>query len=193
MAVDAHNESSRWNLALIQNGGTPSGVLYQEDAEHPLTEGQFSALKEQVENKYTGALNAGRPLLLEGGLKWQDMGLSPKDMDWATAKNMNAREIAQAFGVPPQMLGIPDAQTYSNYTEARQSLWEDTIIPIARDIAAELSGWLAPKFGEGLMLKPDFDDIPALEAKRAARFERIGNAAFLSDAEKRKMLDIGGK
>ena len=193
MAVDAHNESSRWNLALIQNGGTPSGVLYQEDAEHPLTEAQFSALKEQVETKYTGALNAGRPLLLEGGLKWQDMGLSPKDMDWASSKNMNAREIAQAFGVPPQMLGIPDAQTYSNYTEARQSLWEDTIIPIARDIAAELTNWLAPKFGEGLRLTPDFDDIPALEAKRAARFNRIGNAGFLSDAEKRKMLGVGGK
>ncbi|MBV1901076.1 MAG: phage portal protein, partial [Kordiimonadaceae bacterium] len=119
MAIDAHNESSRWNLALIQNGGTPSGVLYQEDGEHMLTESQYQALKEQVENQYTGAGNAGRPLLLEGGLKWQDMGLSPKDMDWASAKNMNAREIALAFGVPPQMMGIPDAQTYSNYTEAR--------------------------------------------------------------------------
>lgn len=205
MAVDAHNESSRWNLALIQNGGTPSGVLYQEDAEHPLTEAQYRGLKEQVENQYTGALNAGRPLLLEGGLKWQDMGLSPKDMDWASAKNMNAREIAQAFGVPPQMLGIPDAQTYSNYSEARQSLWEDTIIPMAKDIAAELTNWLAPKFetggtdgdrtvcgarSGGLRLAPDLDNIPALEAKRAAKFNRIGSAGFLSDAEKRKMLGI---
>jgi len=193
MAVDAHNESSRWNLALIQNGGTPSGVLYQEDAENPLTEAQYRALKDQVEHQYTGALNAGRPLLLEGGLKWQDMGLSPKDMDWTAAKNMNAREIAQAFGVPPQMLGIPDAQTYSNYTEARQSLWEDTIIPMTRDIAAELTGWLGPMFGEGLSLKPDLDDVPALEAKRAAKFERIGNAGFLSDDEKRKMLGMAPK
>jgi len=193
MAVDAHNESSRWNLALIQNGGTPSGVLYQEDAEHPLTEVQYRALKEQVESQYTGALNAGRPLLLEGGLKWQDMGLSPKDMDWTAAKNMNAREIAQAFGVPPQMLGIPDAQTYSNYTEARQSMWEDTVIPFVRDIAAELTHWLGPKFGQGLVLKPDLDDVPALEAKRVAKFERIGNAGFLSDEEKRKMLGITAK
>jgi len=193
MAVDGHNESSRWNLALIQNGGTPSGVLYQEDADQPLTDAQFRALKDQIENQYTGALNAGRPLLLEGGLKWQDMGLSPKDMDWTSAKNMNAREIALAFGVPPQMLGIPDAQTYSNYSEARQSLWEDTIIPMARDIAAELSNWLGPKYGEGVKLVPDFDEIPALEAKRALRFERIGNAGFLSDAEKRKVLGFAAK
>ncbi len=192
-SVDAHNEGSRWNLALIQNGGTPSGVLYQEDAEHPLTEAQFASLKEQVETQYTGALNAGRPLLLEGGLKWQDMGLSPKDMDWTAAKNMNAREIALAFGVPPQMVGVPDSMTYSNYSEARQSLWEDTIIPLASDIAAELTGWLAPKFGSDIKLVLDLDDIPALADKRARRFDRIANANFLKDEEKRKILGFANK
>lgn len=193
MAVDGHNEGSRWNLALIQNGGAPSGVLYQEDADHPLTESQFSSLKEQVERNYTGGANAGRPLLLEGGLKWQEMGMSPKDMDWSGAKNMNAREIALAFGVPPQMLGIPDAQTYSNYAEARLSLWEDTVIPLVLDIAAELTNWLAPKFGDGIRLVPNFDEIPALEGKRVARFERISNASFLSDEEKRKLLGFGAQ
>ncbi|MFC3051638.1 phage portal protein [Kordiimonas pumila] len=192
-SIDAHNEGSRWNLALIQNGGTPSGVLYQEDSDHILTESQFKALKDQVESKYTGALNAGRPLLLEGGLKWQDMGLSPKDMDWTAAKNVSAREIALAFGVPPQMLGIPDAQTYSNYAEARQSLYEDTIIPIAHDIAAELTNWLGPKFGDSVRLVPDLDDVPALAEKRARKFDRIAGAAFLSDAEKRTILGFKAK
>ncbi len=192
-AVDAHNEGSRWNLALIQNGGTPSGVLYQEDADQLLTESQFKALKDQVENQYTGAVNAGRPLLLEGGLKWQNMGMSPKDMDWTSAKNMNAREIALAFGVPPQMLGIPDAQTYSNYQEARQSLWEDTVIPLAKDIAAELTNWLAPKYGQNIELRLNLDEIPALEAKRAQKFERLTNAGFLSDDEKRAALGFPAK
>lgn len=195
MAVDAHNESSRWNLALVQNGGTPSGVLYQDEADAPLTDAQFDKLKSEIENQYTGAVNAGRPLLLEGGLKWQDMGLSPKDMDWASAKNMSAREIALAFGVPPQMMGVPDAQTYANYAEARQSLWEDTVIPLAYDIAQELTNWLVPDFAEGtargkqpLKLTLDLDDVPALAAKRAAKFDRIAGASFLSDDEKRKAL-----
>ena len=193
-SVDAHNDGSRWNLALIQNGGTPSGVLYQEDADHPLTEAQFEALKTQVETQYTGALNAGRPLLLEGGLKWQDMGMSPKDMDWSSSKNMSAREIALAFGVPPQMVGVPDSMTYSNYREARQSLWEDTIIPLASDIAAELTAWLAPKFGGAeTKLVLELDDIPALAEKRARRFDRIANASFLKDEEKREMLGFGTK
>ncbi len=193
-SVDAHNDGSRWNLALIQNGGTPSGVLYQEDADHPLTEAQFEALETQVETQYTGALNAGRPLLLEGGLKWQDMGMSPKDMDWSSSKNMSAREIALAFGVPPQMVGVPDSMTYSNYREARQSLWEDTIIPLASDIAAELTAWLAPKFGGAeKKLVLELDDIPALADKRARRFDRIANANFLKDEEKREMLGFSTK
>lgn len=199
MAVDAHNDGSRWNLALIQNGGTPSGVLYQEDADAPLTDAQFTKLKNQIEQEYTGAVNAGRPLLLEGGLKWQSLGMSPRDMDWSSAKNMTAREIALAFGVPPQMMGVPDAQTYANYAEARQSLWEDTVIPLAFDIAQELTNWLVPAFeGEArgaprLRLALDLDDVPALEAKRAARFDRIANAAFLSDDEKRSALGFGKK
>ncbi|WP_262689805.1 phage portal protein [Kordiimonas aestuarii] len=192
LSVDAFNEGSRWNLALIQNGGAPSGVLYSEAGDAPLTDEQFSHLKAEVERRYTGGSNAGRPLLLEGGLKWQEMGMSPRDMDWTAAKNMSAREIAMAFGVPPQMLGIPDAQTYSNYSEARQSLWEDTVIPMLIEIANELTNWLTPMFGDrSLTLKPDLDDVPALEAKRTARFDRIANAGFLSDAEKRRMLGMG--
>ncbi len=169
-------------------------MFYQEAGEAPLTEEQFNALKGEVERRYMGGKNAGRPLLLEGGLKWEAMGMSPRDMDWASAKNMSAREIATAFGVPPQMLGLPDAATYSNYTEARQSLWEDTVVPMCLEIASELTNWLVPMFGDaGLCLKPDFEDVPALEAKRTARFDRIANAAFLSDAEKRKMLGMKGQ
>lgn len=187
-AVDAHNAGTRWNLALIQNGGTPSGVLYQEDGETPLTPDQFEALKAQVEDRVTGPDNAGRPLLLEGGLKWQSMGLSPKDMDWLQAQHMTAREIALAFGVPPQMLGIPDAQTYSNFAEARLSLWEDTILPLAYELVAGLNRWLMPRYSGGAVLSLDLDDVPALEPKRQRRFDRIANASFLSDAEKRSAL-----
>ncbi len=189
-AVDAHNAGSRWNLALIQNGGAPSGVLYQEDGDTPLSPEQFADLKAQVDAGHTGPNHAGRPLLLEGGLKWQSMGLSPKDMDWIQAQHMTAREIALAFGVPPQMLGIPDSQTYSNYAEARLSLWEDTVLPLVRDLVSALNSWLMPHYGPRLKLDVQLDDIPALEPKRQRRFERISSAAFLSDAEKRQHLGL---
>ncbi|WP_163779127.1 phage portal protein, partial [Proteus mirabilis] len=68
-----------------------------------LTEAQFERLKTELEEGYTGAAKAGRPLLLEGGLDWKSMGLSPRDMDFIAAKNAASRDIALAFGVPPML------------------------------------------------------------------------------------------
>ncbi len=185
ISVDSHNEGSRWNLALIQNGGRPTGALYQESADATLTDSQFERLKQEVGDAYSGSRNAGRPLLLEGGLKWQEMSLSPSDMDWASGKNMTAREIATAFGVPPQMIGIPDSQTYNNYGEARLSLYEDTVIPLAQDLLSCLNGWLTPLYGGDLGLKLDLEGLPALEIKRERLFRRLSGASFMTDAEKR--------
>ena len=67
---------------------------------------QFERLKRELEDSFQGARNAGRPLLLEGGLDWKAMSLSPRDMDFIALKQMAAREIALALGVPPRLLGI---------------------------------------------------------------------------------------
>ncbi|WND02047.1 phage portal protein [Temperatibacter marinus] len=189
-AIDLHNESSRWNLSLIKNGGCPSGVLYQEDAADSLTEGQFSRLKAQVNDHYSGAVNAGRPLLLEGGLKWQDMSISPSDMDWHRGKNMSAREIALAFGVPSQLVGIPDSQTYSNMAEARLSLWEETILPLHQEILNHLNAWLLPRYDEDLEFKADLEAVPALDLKRSRKIDRLNKATFMTLNEKREALGL---
>lgn len=189
-AVDIHNEGSRWNLALIQNGGCPSGILYQENAAEPLTEAQFNRLKQEVNDHYTGAVNAGRPLLLEGGLRWQDMSVSPSDMDWLEAKNMASREIAMAFGVPAQLVGIPDSQTYANMAEARLSLWEETILPLSAELLDHLNGWLVPKFGADLTLKWDLEAVPALDQKRSRRLERLNSLNFMTINEKRAAIGL---
>ena len=96
-----------------------------------LSDSQFERLKRELEEQYQGARNAGRPLLLEGGLDWKAMSLSPKDMDFLEAKHTAAREIALAFGVPPMLLGIPGDNTYSNYQEANRVFFRGTVLPLA--------------------------------------------------------------
>jgi len=56
-----------------------------------------------MESHHQGARNAGRPMLLEGGLDWKPMGFSPSDMEFQKTKEAAAREIALAFGVPPML------------------------------------------------------------------------------------------
>ncbi len=156
-----------------------------------MTAEQFQRLKAELEQGFQGAKQAGRPLLLEGGLDWKPLSLSPKDMDFVEAKNAAAREIALALGVPPMLLGIPGDNTYSNYQEATRSFWRQTVLPLVNRTAQAISAWLAPSFGGGLALKPDLDQVEALSAERKSLWSRVDKASFLSVDEKRAAVGYG--
>ncbi len=113
-AIDIHNAAGSWNKALLDNAARPSGALVYAAKSGNLTGEQFARLRSELEEGFQGARNAGRPLLLEGGLDWKPLSLSPKDMDFVEAKNASAREIALALGVPPMLLGIPGDNTFTD-------------------------------------------------------------------------------
>jgi HK97 family phage portal protein len=185
-ALDIHNAAGQWNKALLDNSARPSGALvYSAKDGGNLSIEQYERLKAELENGFSGATRAGRPLLLEGGLDWKAMSLSPKDMDFLEAKNAAAREIALAFGVPPMLLGIPGDNTYANFKEANAAFWRSTVLPLTAKIAGALTGWLAPAFGEGLRIWFDADQVDALSVDREALWARIGAADFLTVNEKR--------
>src|SRR5919112_5003497 len=180
-ALDIHNAAGAWNKALLDNAARPSGALVVGGAS--LTDAQFDRLKSELEANYQGAGNAGRPLLLEGGIDWRPLSLSPKDMDFVEAKAAAAREIALAFGVPPLLLGLPGDNTHANYAEANRAFYRQTVIPLVRRTAEGIAHWLAPAFGEGLVLEPDLDAVEALSAERESLWRRVSAATFLTEDE----------
>ncbi|MEX0320112.1 MAG: phage portal protein [Ruegeria sp.] len=192
MAVDVHNSASRWSKSLLDNAARPSGALVWNggDGQGVMAEDQFRRLSDEIEANYRGARNAGRPMVLEGGLDWKPMGFSPSDMEFQKTKEAAAREIALAFGVPPMLLGIQGDATYSNYQEANRAFYRLTVLPLVTRVAAALSDWLSGFIGEELVLKPDLDQVPALSAERDAQWARVTNADFLTDAEKRALLGL---
>ncbi len=186
-ALDTHNAAARWNKALLDNSARPSGALvYSGPDGAVLSDSHFERLKRELTETYQGAANAGRPLLLEGGLDWKAMSLSPRDMDYLEAKHTAAREIALAFGVPPMLLGLPGDNTFANYQEANRAFWRQTVLPLASRVAASLAQWLAPQAGEGIRIEIDTDRIDALSADRAAAWQRLAEATFLTLNEKRE-------
>jgi HK97 family phage portal protein len=189
-AVAIHNAADRWNKALLDNAARPSGALVYEPGEGGALSGeQYDRLKTELTESFQGAGNAGRPMLLEGGLKWQAMSLSPADMDFAGMKASAAREIALAFGVPPMLLGLPGDATYANYKEANKAVWRQAILPLANKILTALAEGLRPFYPE-LSLGIDFDQIAALSEDRERLWAQVTAADFLSDDEKRAMLGI---
>lgn len=189
MALDLHNAAATWNKALLDNSARPSGALvYQPKDGGNLSPDQYDRLRAELDDGYSGPVRAGRPLLLEGGLDWKSMGLSPKEMDFVEAKNGAARDIALAFGVPPMLIGIPGDATYANYQEANRALFRLTVLPLVFRTADALSAFLSSGFGEELTLKPDLDQVSGLAAERSDLWSRVGAAAFLTDEEKRQAV-----
>ena len=146
---------------------------------------QVARLQSQIENQYSGAANAGRPMLLEGGMEWQQMGLSPTDMSILETKFSSARDVALAFGVPPQLLGIPGDATYSNYKEARLAFYEDTVLPLLGYLLNTFNDIFEEPFG-GAYLKPNMDSIPAIAEKRQELWAAIDKSQELTINERRE-------
>ena len=191
-AVDVHNSASRWSKALLDNAARPSGAIVYRgvDGAGVLSGEQYDRLAAEIEANHQGARNAGRPMLLEGGLDWKPMGFSPSDMEFHETKEAAAREIATAFGVPPMLLGIRGDATYANYQEAHRGFYRLTVLPLAQRVLGALSNWLEDFGGETLELRPDPDQIPALQAERDQQWKRVGEALFLTAAEKRALLGL---
>jgi HK97 family phage portal protein len=188
IAVDTHNAAARWNKALLDNSARPSGALVYSTDNNVLSGQQFDRLKKQLDDAYIGTANAGRPMLLEGGLDWKAMSLSPHDMDFLEAKHTAAREIALAFGVPPMLLGIPGDNTFANYQEANRTFFRQTVLPLAARTGSAIAQWLSPQFGDAIRIVIDTDRIDALASDRAALWERVSGADFLTLNEKREAV-----
>ena len=192
VAIDVHNAASSWSKALLDNAARPSGAIVYKgaDGQSNLSPDQYDRLVSEIETHHQGARNAGRPMLLEGGLDWRPMGFSPSDMEFHETKLAAAREIAIAFGVPPMLVGIQGDATYANYQEANRAFYRLTVLPLATRVLAALSHWLAQFGAEAVELKPDLDQIAALAAERDQQWARVGAADFLTMTEKRVLLGL---
>jgi HK97 family phage portal protein len=191
-AVDMHSSALRWNNALLQNGAQPSGALVYAPKEggDKLTEDQWQRLKAELDESFSGTKNAGKPILLDGGLDWREMGFSPKDMNFGEGLHEAARLIALAFGVPPLILGIPGDNTYSNYTEANKAFYRQTVLPLLGQWCRAMSHWLGNAYGADISIVPDIDDLEVFAQERAEQWDRIEKSNAMTINEKREAMDL---
>lgn len=197
--VDQHNLIAQHNIALLTNGARPSGAVVFKPTDTSgnammLTDIQRKQVQDDLDRRMSGTNNSGKPMLLEGDFDWKEMGMSPRDMDFLQNKHMAAKDIALCFGIPSQLIGIPDSQTYANVQEARLALYEETIIPLAMRVCSDLNEWLAPSFGDDIRIEYDIDSIPAMTERRRRVYENVTSAVregIISRNEARERLGLG--
>jgi len=188
-AIDTHNAAGAYNAALLQNMGRPSGALMVEGSEdNQLTTDQFERLRMQMTEQMSGPQTAGRPLLLEGGLKWVPFSETAQDMEFSEGKNSAARDIAQAMGVPPQLLGIPGDNTYSNLKEANVAFYRQTIIPAVTKVCQGMSVHYRPSYGDEFKVWYDIDEVAGLVQEREEKWTMVNASTTLTVNEKREAI-----
>ena len=191
--VDILNSGDTHNLNTFTNQARPSGALsYDPKDGGSMSDEQFDRLKEEIREQYSGTQNSGKPLLLEGGLKWVQMSLSAKDLDYINSRGISQKDIARAFKVPAVLLGLDNDSTYNNVREARLGLWDDAIIPTLRKVVNHWNKHILPLFAnsEGLELAIDLTGISDLETRTERQWKRIDNADFVTINEKRNMIGL---
>jgi HK97 family phage portal protein len=188
ISADLHNAALRWNYSLLRNGAkTPYAITGKDGAE--LNAEQKAAVVEWWNKAYQGENNAGKPIILSG-IDVKPIGLSPVDMDYKETVREAANNICLAFGVPPVMV-TGEGNTYNNMKEARESFYENTILPLLDEILAELNRWLVKQYGSNLELRYNADAISALEGKRQIKYDRMvaaKNAGLITIDEAREEL-----
>lgn len=173
LVADTHNAGVKWNYKLLKNSARPSGLIKFEGT--PVGE-TIARLREFFKEKLQGENNAGEIPMLTGGAEWVPMDNNPRDMDFMNTQKEMAKLIASAFGVPLPLIDN-DASTFNNMETAKERFYTDTVIPLFNEFLSAFGAWIMPRFGTpDVTLQIDLDQVPALEASRQRRFDRMVRA-----------------
>ena len=169
--IDTENSGIDWNKSTLDNLGIPPGAIMLSNP----SPSAIDQVKKRWAKDYAGNKNARIPLVLDAEkASYVSFGMTSVEMDFILQRKLTRTEICSGFGVPSQVVGDPEGQTYANYGEALKSLWQDTIIPkYLRLIQNNLNMTLCEKYDSTLCLEPDLDDIAALAENQDDKATRV--------------------
>lgn len=158
--VDIDIDQQKWNKAAMQNRGVVDGIFtFDRDIDRT----SFDLYKEMLKEMFGKPERAREPGLIGSNAKYQQLSLTPIEMDFLNSRKFNRDEIFIVFGVPPQLAGTQESSTYNNYSVSRRIFWEATVIPALGDLADTFNMSFYDELGQGkYIVKPDLTNVAAL-------------------------------
>lgn len=187
--LELANNSVEFARSFYRNGCRTTGV-FKNPTE--LSEEAWKRLYKQLSDNYFGARNAGKPLLLEGGLDYSSITIPPEDAQFIATRLQSIDEIATIFGVPPHMVGDLSHSTYSNNEQQNLEFYNVTLSPWITKVEEELNDKLFLESEKG-RLYVDIDARGLLRADTASRtnyYRQMYNIGAMSPNEIRAAEDL---
>lgn len=174
-AVDTDIAAVEFNFYSLKNRGVFDAMFTIDGM---VSDAQWNKNEEMIKNTYCGPENSRKAMLLSGiDTKFQQLSISPAEMDFLNSRRWSANEICALYRVPPIIIGLYDEATYSNAQIARAIFWLDTIIPLLRRLRDAFNWSLVwPHYGKGYEL--DFD-LSSVQALRSVFADQVGAAMQL--------------
>jgi HK97 family phage portal protein len=169
---------------VLTNNATPRGVLTTDG---DLSDEAYANIKESWNAAHGGVDNSSRVAILEAGLKFNPISMSPEDLQLLDSQQLSRTEIAGIFRVPPHMIGNLERSTFNNIAHQTLDFYKSSIAPWLRLFEQRLSlAFLGDttrqfKFDVNEYIRGDFES-------EVTSYEKLIAGGVLSPNEVRKKL-----
>jgi HK97 family phage portal protein len=187
-SLTTNNEAVTTGVKYLQNQ-TARGILMSEEGD--INEVQAQQLKDKFRKQHQGSENAGDVIITPNKLSWVNFGLNASDLSLIEQYNASIKDLCNIYSVPVQLLNNTDAATYNNMKEAKKALYQMAVIPELDKIKDELNRWLAPRFGDKLVIEYDYTAIPELQEETEKVVDQLSKAWWITPNEKREVMNYG--
>lgn len=176
--VQTEEYATKWQADFFLNSARPDGLI--KNSQKVLTKDQKDDIRESWHKRHGGLNNSYKVAILEGGLEYQLISLSQREMDYIESLKFTRDDILVAFQVPKPIVAIVDDVNRANSETAMHIFLSETIKPEVNRLVEKINEQLIiPDFGEDLYMEAE-DPTPTnrdLELKEYA--EGITNRYLL--------------
>lgn len=123
-AIGLAMATEEYGAKFFANGAAPSGVL-----EHPGTIKDPARVREAWQSQFGGSGNSGKVAVLEEGMKYTPISISPEQAQFLETRKFQINEIARIFRVPPHMLADLEKSSFSNIEQQSLEFVKYTLDP----------------------------------------------------------------
>ena len=189
-AIEGDYAAQKFSVNFYKHGARPSGAV--KYASGPMNEETRRIVREDFERAYHGLDNAGKTIILDMGMDYQQFSLSQKDSQYIESRTFTVEEIARFTGIPEYMLQ-GGKQSYESNEQQNQDYYRNFLLPsITQDEEAWTSRLLSKADQQaGYYLKMNFSALLRSDDQARAKFyQAMWGISALSSDEVRALEDM---
>jgi HK97 family phage portal protein len=185
--VKMGNSAVEAEVKSFENMG-PDGILSRDGEE--FTQIQSENLERRFKDKYMGVENAKKIVMTGASVKWQQLGLSPVDLNILESKKYNMATLCNIYGAPVQIFNNTDKTAFNNMDAAHKQMYLHAVLPVLNAIAKGFQRWLVPRWGSNLWLVPDLSAIEVLQSNKKEQVEWLEKAWWMKGIDKQRAMGL---